>query len=246
MIFIVLGYWYLVHIPRAIIDELHEHEYSVLSEQLHGSHIDNIRRWLRCELLVNTIKEINFTGFVSEKKTLVYYIAFDDDSYANMFVFNEDNHWKINQLFFSTYHDKECLQDLRSGVSQSMETGCEHLSEIKVLPFKHEHVDDRVYNTIISNGKKSIPCLLESIQNTTKMQDPRKSPPFDGIVVGDTAFFVLLDIVNEPLESFLPISVKEEFKEKGSDAYFNYIKLPQNRQKLYETLKNRSSYWLKY
>jgi hypothetical protein len=114
---------------------------------------------------------------------------------------------------------------------------CGRLSEIKVLPFKGEHVDDPVYNGLKSLGKASIPCLVKQITNTTVTEDPRKAPKYKPVMVGDVAFWVLLNITGLPHDEMFPEGVKRRFKAEGMYAYFKYVSKYQNRLKLQQNVR---------
>jgi|WetSurSiteA1Bulk_404760.scaffolds.fasta_scaffold91518_1 hypothetical protein len=106
---------------------------------------------------------------------------------------------------------------------------CNRLSEIKVIPFKGEKVNNEVYNGLIEKGQQSIPCLIEKLTDTTLTKDPRKAPSYRYTTIGDVAFFVLLDITGLSLESFLPEDVRVAYQKEGIYAYFKFVEEPRNR-----------------
>lgn len=114
---------------------------------------------------------------------------------------------------------------------------CGRLSEISEPPLKHEAVKNEIFNAFISAGSKAIPCLTEKLTDRTPMADPRKAPPFGGITVGDTAFFILLEITKLPITDFLPEKVRKSYEEEGVYAYFKYVEVPGNREKSQEKWK---------
>jgi hypothetical protein len=107
---------------------------------------------------------------------------------------------------------------------------CNRVNEIKILPFKGEHVDDKVYNGLIDAGKEAAFCLVKKITDTTIMPDPRKAPSFEGITVGDVALFVIVDITKTDFEEMLPVEVKKAYQRDGVYAYFKYVEQPGNRK----------------
>lgn|GEM_PF-3058687 len=107
---------------------------------------------------------------------------------------------------------------------------CNRVNEIKILPFKGEYVDDEVYNGLINLGKPAARCLVKKIVDNTVMVDPRKTPPYEGITVGDVALFVLLDITKQNLENILPPPVRDEYTKEGIYAYFRFVEKPENRK----------------
>ena len=115
---------------------------------------------------------------------------------------------------------------------------CGHLNEIKLIPFKGEHVDDDIYNSLLEMGRKAIPCLIEEITNEQPMLDPRKMPPYDNFRVGDLAFFIIVKIAKKPLSDFLPAKIREKYKNEGVYAYFEYVNAKGNRSNLQNKLKN--------
>ena len=112
---------------------------------------------------------------------------------------------------------------------------CNRISEIKTLPFYDEEVDDPAYNALIAAGEKVIPCLIEKVNDTTPMPDPRQAPKVD-TVIGDVAFFVLLNTTKVDLMKLLPPEVQKKFDEEGVYAYFRYTENKNNRKKLQEKL----------
>jgi len=115
---------------------------------------------------------------------------------------------------------------------------CSEIAKIRIVPFKGEHVDDEAYNKIITNKDSSIDCLLENILNVTPMSDPRQAPPYNGFVVGDTAFFLLSNLTDLKYSEVLPVNVQNKFKKQGIYAYFEYVKSFNNRKQLYQNVKS--------
>ena len=113
---------------------------------------------------------------------------------------------------------------------------CDRLSEIRVMPFKNEKVDDEVYNGLLRMGSTAIPCLINKLTDTTRMRDPRKTVPYSYLTVGDVAFFVILDISGESIERFLPERIWREYEEQGIYAYFRFVENPKNRKLLQDSL----------
>jgi hypothetical protein len=114
---------------------------------------------------------------------------------------------------------------------------CNKIDEIRILPFKWENVDDEAYNQIIAEGYPVVPCLIDRISDTTTMPDPRQGPPYEGVTVGDVAFFVFLDISKQDLKSFLPKAVEDQFETQGVYAYFKFVEDPDNRKLLQENVR---------
>jgi hypothetical protein len=116
--------------------------------------------------------------------------------------------------------------------SVALASVCDRLSEVHVIPFKGEKVEDAAYNAIIKAGETPIPCLVENLVNTAPMQDPRKAPPSKTFVVADLAGMLLCQITGRPFDDQLPPEVRESFPERGVAAYFDYVKDAENRASL--------------
>lgn len=116
---------------------------------------------------------------------------------------------------------------------------CERIQDIRVLPFKDERGEDEIYNSIREAGDSAIPCLIDRISDTTIMPDPRQSPHYDQITVGDVAFFVLVGIAGEEenFANFLPNDIKMKYHEQGVYAYFQFVKAIDNRKMLQENVR---------
>lgn len=122
----------------------------------------------------------------------------------------------------------------------SAENLCKRLSDIKVLPNKDPNDTDPIYESLIARKDAALPCLIDKIADARKMRDPRGAPVWQRYAVGDTAVFIILDIVSKDHEyrweelmlASLPQSSREEWKTNGVYAYFNYVLEPQNRKKL--------------
>lgn len=114
---------------------------------------------------------------------------------------------------------------------------CDRVAEIKTLPFKGEPVTDPAYNDLLAAGEKALPCLNEKITDTTPMNDPRQAPKFDGIKVGDVAYFVFVRITKLDFSEVLPPSIKERYKDEGVYAYFKFVEKQENREQLRSELR---------
>ena len=122
----------------------------------------------------------------------------------------------------------------------SPEQLCAKLKEIKTIPTFEPTPTDPIYEALISKGNAAIPCLIGNITDTRKVPDPRYSVPhWQHFAVGDTAVFVLVDIVGkddeereELLIEMMPPSSQKEWETNGIYAYFNYVSEPKNRSEL--------------
>jgi hypothetical protein len=116
---------------------------------------------------------------------------------------------------------------------------CDRLGEIRKLPNRDPNDTDPIYEALIAKGDDAIPCLVQRITSDKKMPDPREAPTWQHYAVGDTAVFILIDILcSEDLEreklliEMLPPKYEEEWKTNGIYAYFNYVSEPRNRKEL--------------
>lgn len=118
---------------------------------------------------------------------------------------------------------------------------CDRLADIQILPTKDPTITDPIYEVLISKGDSVIPCLIERISDKWKIPDPRYSVPhWQHYAVGDTAVFILLDILSDEddlqweklMKEILPPKYSEEWKTNGIYAYFNYVSEPKNRIEL--------------
>jgi hypothetical protein len=114
---------------------------------------------------------------------------------------------------------------------------CDNLKEIKRIPFSQEPVSDEAYNQVVRAGPAAIPCLVDSITDTTKMADPRSEPTFEDFRVGDLAFFLLVKLHHVPFEEMLPRGVQARLKDEGVYAYFRFVSSPRNRERLKEAVQ---------
>lgn len=114
---------------------------------------------------------------------------------------------------------------------------CANISKIKILPRHDEKIEDEAYNDLLEIGKKAIPCLIERITDTTKMEDPRCPKITNDFVVGDMAYFVLYRIAKFGFVEMLPPDVRESYKTKGVYAYHIFVDQKGNRKFLQKTLK---------
>jgi hypothetical protein len=114
---------------------------------------------------------------------------------------------------------------------------CDRVSEIRLLPFKGEKVDDAAYNSLLKAGKVAIPCLIDRITDTTEVPDPRQAPIYSEVRVGDVAYFVLVDLANIDFVEMLPKRVQKKYKTAGVYAYFDFARKKQNREWLQRKLR---------
>jgi hypothetical protein len=114
---------------------------------------------------------------------------------------------------------------------------CDRLADVRHVPFDNEHVEDAIYNQIMSHKHAVVPCLVEQITNETRMADPRSEPVESNFRVGDLAFFLLVDITNVPFEQMLPDDVRARLRDEGVYAYFGYVSVPGNRAALQQEWK---------
>jgi hypothetical protein len=123
---------------------------------------------------------------------------------------------------------------------------CDRVSEIRILPFKEEHVNDAAYNALIEAGESVLPCLITKVTDTRKMRDPRQAPGYAGIEtrVGDVAYFMLVRIAKLGFIDMFPPKVQERYKTDGIYSYFEFVQKKRNREWLQRKLNQwyRSKY----
>lgn len=108
------------------------------------------------------------------------------------------------------------------------------LRRIQVIPLDDQigDVSDPAYRRLRSAGEGILPCLIGIMSDSSRANDPRQAPKYDGVVLGDVAFFVLLDIVHAPdkdLVSALPEQIRSRWEADGIWAYFDFVRLPRGR-----------------
>jgi hypothetical protein len=136
-------------------------------------------------------------------------------------------------LFLITFQSIACETTQASYPDERAAVLCGRLGEIRELPFKGEHVDDPVYNALVAAGKAALPCLIDSLDDTTPTPDPRKAPRYEAeVVIGDVAFFVMPDLADVSMEQLLPDEILDGWRNEGMAAYFRYVSKPGNRRAL--------------
>ena len=117
---------------------------------------------------------------------------------------------------------------------------CERLAEIKIIPTFEPTPTDPIYEALIAKGDAAIPCLIDKIADRKRIPDPRYSVPvWHSFVVGDTAVFILVRIVEKDdkgrekiLIEMMPHASQKEWETNGIYAYFNYVLEAKNRREL--------------
>ena len=121
----------------------------------------------------------------------------------------------------------------------NVESLCDRLGDITLIPMKQDERGDEFYNTLLTKGKDSVPCLISQITNTRIMNDPRQAPKYNNFKIGDAAFFIFLRITKQHMEDFLPSSASAKIKDEGVYAYFRYV----NRISGRKYIQNKSQSW---
>lgn len=118
---------------------------------------------------------------------------------------------------------------------------CDRVSEIRLMPFKDEPVDDAAYNALVAAGEAAVPCLIKKVTDTRRMRDPRGVPLYgdEETRVGDVAYFVLTDVAKIDFVAMLPAEVQRDYRDEGAHAYFKFVRKRQNR----EWLRRRLESW---
>ena len=114
---------------------------------------------------------------------------------------------------------------------------CRRVAEIKVFPFKHESGVDAAYDALIEAGETVVPCLIDKITDTEVMPDPRCPHVSDKTKIGDTAYFVLVDILKIDFMELFPVAVQKKFNTEGVYAYHEFIERKGKRKQLQSKLR---------
>jgi len=88
-------------------------------------------------------------------------------------------------------------------------------------------VTDDVYDTLVSLGSYSIPCLVDRLTDARWMPDPRSEPLLGAPVVGDVAYMILLD---KGVDDILPSLARK--REMRMDEYFIWPSIGNHRPRL--------------
>lgn len=125
---------------------------------------------------------------------------------------------------------------------------CDRLADIKVIPTFEPTPTDPIYEALVAKGDDAIPCLIDNITDKREVPDPRYSVPiWQHYAVGDTAVFILIEIVDPDPNSealykeMIPPTYRKEWETNGMYAYFNYVSTARNRKELQRWWKS----WIK-
>ena len=117
---------------------------------------------------------------------------------------------------------------------------CKRLGELKKIPYeKNEVADDPVFDGLMKQGQRAIPCLIDRVIDTHVIEDPRDGDPhIHGFTVGDAAVFMLLNITDVQPEAMLPPEFAQHWNDQGIYSYFAYVEKRQNRKVLQNWWRN--------
>lgn len=104
------------------------------------------------------------------------------------------------------------------------------------MPFRFEYGIDPAYDRLRSDDACEY-ILVESLDDVSKMPDPRQAPIYEGFVVGDAALFMLLERRGLEFESVLPSDVSLKLETQGVCAYFSYVDTPAGRKSVIAKVK---------
>ena len=146
----------------------------------------------------------------------------------------------VGVLTFNVACDTQVRSEVRPAQKEAPATSsrdvvalCDSIKDIEMLPMKDEAVPDPAYNALISAGEEAIPCLIRKITDETRMKDPRQAPTVRFVLVGDTAFFLLVRVANIDFVELMPPDVRKVYEgDQGIYGYFKYINENNNRKKL--------------
>ncbi len=114
---------------------------------------------------------------------------------------------------------------------------CDRVSEIKQLPFHDEKGVDTVYDALAQAGETVVPCLIDKINDTAIMPDPRCPGISTETKVGDVAYFVLVRITKIDFIELFPAEVQKKYKTDGVYAYHEFIERKGKRKMLQSKLR---------
>ena len=103
---------------------------------------------------------------------------------------------------------------------------CDHLVDLKEMPFKVDRSDDAVYDALMRKGEDAFPCLIEKITDTQPATNPTGAPFWAGLTyrVGDTAVLMLMRM-NDMYwpKGMLAKKYEDMFPSEGMFAYYFYV-----------------------
>ena len=113
-------------------------------------------------------------------------------------------------------------------------TPCADMAAIKDPPtMVGKPVDDPAYTALKAQADAAVPCLLDAMVSVEPLDDPQKIPGHaDDFTVGDLAFFLLIDFGYVDFARALPPDVSQATLTRGPFAYFDWIVVPGNRERL--------------
>lgn len=113
-------------------------------------------------------------------------------------------------------------------------TPCADLAAIKDPPtLVGKPVDDPAYTALKAHADAAVPCLLDAMVSGEPLDDAQKIPGHTAdFTVGDLAFFLLVDFGFVDFARALPPDVSQATLTRGPFAYFDWIVVPGNRERL--------------
>ena len=122
------------------------------------------------------------------------------------------------------------------GLHQADDRGCPSVAEIKTMPFHDERGVDAAYDRLRFDAACEA-VLIEALDNTQKMPDPRQMPTDARFAVSDAALFILMERRSLEIEQVLPDDVAARLKDRGIYAYFDYVARPAGRTAVVDRLR---------
>ena len=113
-------------------------------------------------------------------------------------------------------------------------TPCSDLAAIRDPPtMVGKPVDDPAYTALKAQADVAVPCLLDAMVSAEPLDDAQRIPGHAAdFTVGDLAFFLLIDFGFVDFARALPPDVSQATLTRGPFAYFDWIVLPGNRERL--------------
>lgn len=104
----------------------------------------------------------------------------------------------------------------------------------KIVPAQNPHIMDDAYDTLVSLGPYSVPCLVDRLTDARWMPDPRSEPLLGMPVVGDVAYIILTD---KGVEDVVPGLIHKKPADVLMGDYFEWPSIGDHRQRLQSAVR---------
>jgi hypothetical protein len=116
---------------------------------------------------------------------------------------------------------------------------CDLVKQIRLIPFRPEQRGmDAAYDQLMAGKDYSLSAIADCVDDVRPMPDPRGIPArASNFVVGDAAFFVVMDRTGSDFSKFLPPEALKDEKTRGAYVYFDWVGRRGNREALEKKVK---------